>query len=157
MCRCSAMLLLTSIIKQDSHIHKGFTCCSLSDKNTFLPSSLYFQCRIPPFSAFHAANKGIHKTQISSVLLECINSQTETKKEESQRKKLKLNEELQADQRCKNARVYLLLAVKVVMMRTEPNIHGQHMETQLQKNKKKTHNERLKRKAKCQKILKVSF
>lgn len=35
--------------------------------------------------------------------------------------------------------------VKVVMMRTEPNIHGQHMETQLQKNKnKKTHNERLK-------------
>lgn len=87
----------------------------------------------PPFSAFHAANKGIHKTQISSVLLERINSQRETKKEESQRKK-ELNEELQADQRCKNACVYLLLAVKVVMMRTEPNIHGQHMETQLQKN-----------------------
>lgn len=133
MCRCRAMLLLTSIIKQDSHIHKGFTCCSLSDKNTFLPSSLYFLMLNPPFSAFHAANKGIHKTQISSVLLECINSQRETKKEESQRKK-ELNEELQADQRCKNACVYLLLAVKVVMMRTEPNIHGQHMETQLQKN-----------------------
>lgn len=47
--------------------------------------------------------------------------------------KRKMNEELKADRRRENATVYLLLAGKVVMMRTQPNIHGQHTETQSNK------------------------
>ena len=66
--------------------------------------------------------------KLLSALLECSNSVQQRERQEGGKKEL--HEELQADQRCKNASVYLLLAGKVVMMRTVPNIHGQHMETQ---------------------------
>lgn len=113
---------------------------TLKDKNTLLPLSLILQLN-PPFPPrvhlvlpMQQTKMNVHTrrhTLLSPLCCQGVISQFFRDKEGGKTKeKKKLNEELEADQRCKNASVYLLLARKVVMMRTEPNIHGQHMETQ---------------------------
>lgn len=88
-------------------------------ENIKIPSFLcpLFLSSQSAFSAPHAANKGTHThTQLQSPL--CCQSDNNCQRERDREggkikgEKKELKEELQADQRCKNASVYLLLAGK---------------------------------------------